>query len=711
MPNRLENAKSPYLKQHAHNPVDWHPWDEEALTLARENDRPIFLSIGYAACHWCHVMERESFESEDIARLLRENFVAIKVDREERPDLDEVYMTSVQLMTGHGGWPMSVFLTPDGRPFYGGTYYPQSNFAAIVSQLGEAWRNRRDDIEQVANELTEEIRKASQQRPLPGDGLPTPQNLLAHAVEDLKGRFDSQYGGFGNAPKFPPHHALRLLCQAVAENSEANTARTLLSMTLEKMACGGIYDHIGGGFHRYSTDRIWLVPHFEKMLYDQALLVRPYAEAGNLLDHEGFRRVARETCEWVLRDLRHPDGGFFSALDADSEGEEGKFYVWERAEAEALVGAEFCDRWQIRVEGNWHDEATRKPLSTNIPHLAEPLPDSFDETIQAARETLRATRDARPWPLRDEKILTAWNGLMLGALAYAGKALNEPRYIDAAINAATFCLTTLRPNGRLLHRWAEDDADIDAFLDDFAYLSDGLLDLYEATGDDRWEREAHALTSELLARFWDPEEAGFFFTSESHETLLTRTKELFDGALPSPNGVATRVLARLELPHAQALLSNYAALLTRAPQGTATLIGATLIDSSLVPQEGNDATITLYSPNEVVLKPGEAGEVRFVLSLPSGWHVNGPHPAEEYLIATKAVVSTDAPAAVGPAQLPGGEIYEGKITIPIPMQVAPEARSGEYHVNLTLTIQPCTMSHCLAPTDVTSRVMIRIQER
>ncbi len=710
MPNRLAGAKSPYLKQHAHNPVDWHPWDDEALALARETDRPIFLSIGYSACHWCHVMERESFESESIAELLRASFISIKVDREERPDLDEIYMTALQLMTGSGGWPMSVFLTPGGRPFYAGTYFPHDRFAGILTQLGQAWRKRRGEIEQVADQVTDELQKSARQRPLRVESAPAPEVLLAGAVEDLLGRFDGLHGGFGNAPKFPPHHALRLLCTAVQRNIHSDAAKKLLTVTLEKMACGGIYDHVGGGFHRYSTDRVWLVPHFEKMLYDQALLVRTYAEAGTLLDHPGFRRVARETCDWVLRDLTGESGAFFSALDADSEGQEGKFYVWSHVEAEPLAGAAFCERWQIHPEGNWHDEATRQPLLTNIPHLSGALLEKLSPDELTARETLRKARDARIWPLLDDKVLTAWNGLMIGALAFTGKSLSEPRYLDAARKAAEFCLSALKPNGELLHHWAGGEAGIDAFLDDYAYLADGLLDLYDATGETRWKSEARELLDTLLARFWDDEEAGFFFTSEAHERLIARSKDLLDGALPSPNGVAARALARLGDPHAAQLLDTYAGMLTHAPHGTATLIGAALLSGQGEVGSGEWGVVSpLLGPGELTLRPGETGEALFSLTIPGGWHVNGPSPTEDYLFATKATLQSDAPAAVGPVRLPHRETYEGTLEIPIDVKMTPDARPGTYALTLTLSLQPCTTNRCLAPTEVSARAEITVK--
>ena len=713
MPNRLALEKSPYLRQHAHNPVDWFPWGDEALALARETDRPIFLSVGYAACHWCHVMERESFEDAAVAEVLNAHFVPIKVDREERPDLDEIYMTAVQLMTGSGGWPMSVFLTPGGRPFYGGTYFPPESahgrvgFRSLLLQLSQAWRERRDEVEQVAGELVVEIEKAARQRPEPG--APTgAEALLESALDHLTRRFDGEHGGFGNPPKFPPHHALRLLCEADRRGLASADAVRMRDETLEKMALGGIYDHIGGGFHRYSTDRIWLVPHFEKMLYDNALLARVYAEALTLTGRAAFGRVARETCEMLLRDFLHPDGGFFGAIDADSEGEEGKYYVWSRAEAEALAGASFCDDYQIRARGNWHDEATRQPLTTSIPHRVGELPGELSPETLAARDALLQARKRRVPPLRDEKILTAWNGLAIGALAVAGKALGEPRFTAAAKRAADFCLTTLRIShppapslgttlvpqakegeSRLLHRWADGEAAIEAFLDDYAYLADGLLDLCEATGESRWKEEAQTLAEEMLVGFWDDEDGGFFFTSGVHEALLARSKDLFDGALPSPNGVASRVLARLggELAErADDLLRAYGGVLSRVPHGTLTLLEVGLL---LSPSLQPESRITQVSSG------ASPWEETFFLTVPSGWHV-------ENLSATAS-----SELELGAVRLPGN--LEGDtLALVVPVALSSKLAPGARALTITVRFSPCNTRECLPARELTARKTVRV---
>ncbi|MBC8101174.1 MAG: thioredoxin domain-containing protein, partial [Cytophagales bacterium] len=658
--NRLVQEKSLYLHQHAHNPVDWYPWGAEARERARREDKPIFLSVGYSACHWCHVMERESFESEATAALLNDHFVCIKVDREERPDVDEIYMTAVQMMTGHGGWPMSVFLTPDGQPFYGGTYFPPTGgrgriaFPDLVTQLADAYENRRDEVEQVAVSIGEELQKATRQRPIEAPAAPLDaKSLLQDAVADLAERFDEDNGSFNEGgPKFPPHHALRLLAAAVGSDTGGDAARLMLT-TLDKMALGGIYDHIGGGFHRYATDAIWLVPHFEKMLYDNALLARVFATAYEITGREAYARVTRETCDWVLRDLLDDAGGFHAALDADSEGEEGKYYLWTQGEALSLLGAahgtDFCEQYNILPDGNWREEATGHLTGTNIAHLAVGpaaavrvvLPDHLEPGISASLASLLAARDLRVLPAKDDKVITSWNGLMIGALAVAGKALDVPRYREAARRAADFCLTTLRPGGKLLRRYVRGESALPAFLDDHAFLADGLLDLFEATGEMRWLEEARSLASALLEDFWDAEDGGFFFAGRGHEALIAASKDLFDGALPSANGVAARVLARLGqqengavyADHARQMLTTFYGVLYRAPQGTHTLILAALdaFPGSKAEDVGSEATelgppsgpVTLTSDAHEPLRlaPGARGEATFTLHIAPGYHV------------------------------------------------------------------------------------------
>jgi uncharacterized protein YyaL (SSP411 family) len=739
--NRLAEEKSPYLLQHAHNPVDWYPWGLEALETARRDNKPIFLSIGYSACHWCHVMAHESFEDEGIGALLKEHFISIKVDREERPDVDEIYMTAVQMMTGQGGWPLSVFLLPDGRPFYGGTYFPPDNrggrisFRSLISQLAHAVQHRYFELEDVASQLTQELQTATRQRPVSGaPNTATADSLLKAALVDMTERADAANGGFGGAPKFPPHHALRLLLRG-AEREETD-ALPMLLVTLERMALGGIYDHIGGGFHRYATDAVWLLPHFEKMLYDNALLARVYADAYRLTGRVAFARVARETCDWVLRDMVDDAGGFHSALDADSEGVEGKYYVWSQEEVLERLGADtsraFCERYHFRPEGNYREEATGHQTGLNIPYLAlgpsgVALPDVLEDSQRESRGALLQSRYKRVPPAKDNKVLTSWNGLMIGALAFCGNVLNEPGYIAAAERAANFCLTTLRPEGALLHRYARGEAAIPAFLDDYAYLADGLLDIYEVTKRQDWLIEAQGLMDTLLSDFWDKEDTGFFFSGQEHEQLIARSKELFDGALPSANGIAARVSVRLgNLPEgdrfrkaAEMFLYNYRGLLQRAPHGTCTLVETALLAEA----SGGNATATMpvqltAEVTPLTVAPGEHLVLNFTLRLAPGYHVNSHRPPLPHLIATQGTVTFDIPATVGPLSYPEPEmltiageslpVYTGNAVFSIPVRIAEDAADFAGFVGLSVRYQPCSETACLAPETLTTAVEVKM---
>ena len=559
--NRLAHEQSPYLLQHQHNPVDWYPWGEEAFEKARAEDKPIFLSIGYATCHWCHVMAHESFEDEEVARLMNEAFVCVKVDREERPDVDGVYMTVCQMITGSGGWPLTILMTPEGQPFYAGTYLPKRGrlgrpgMLDLVPRIRAVWTQEREKIEASAGEITAILQEAAS-APVEEGGLD--EDALRLGFEQFRQRFDPQHGGFAAAPKFPTPHNLLFLLRYWRRTGEASALR-MATHTLRQMRHGGLFDHVGYGFHRYSTDERWLLPHFEKMLYDQALLVMAYAEAFQATGDGFFARVARETLAYVLRDLRAPEGGFYSAEDADSEGREGAFYVWTRAELDAVLGAEAAafaaDVFGATAEGNFEDEATRRRTGENVLHLpaasdelAEAhglAPDAWGERLEAIRRRLFEHREQRPRPLLDDKVLTDWNGLMIAALARAAQALGEPRYAEAAEEAARFLLTTLRSeDGRLVHRYRNGDAGLQANLDDYAFLTWGLLDLYETTFDPDHLAAAIRLTDEMLGRF-PAEGGGFYFTPDDGEALIARQKETYDGAVPSGNSVALLNLLRL----------------------------------------------------------------------------------------------------------------------------------------------------------------------
>jgi uncharacterized protein YyaL (SSP411 family) len=516
--------------------VDWYPWGEEAFRMATERDRPVFLSVGYAACHWCHVMERESFEDPETARLLNERFVSIKVDREERPDVDGIYMDAVQAMTGSGGWPMSVFLTPQGKPFYAGTYFPDEprhgmpSFRQVLGGISDAWSSRRDEVEVQSGRVTEAIARAGA---LAASADPLTDEIPRAAFTRLQGAFDARWGGFGGAPKFPQPMTLEfVLRQAIRGVPDA---LEMVVLTLERMADGGIHDQIGGGFARYSTDVAWLVPHFEKMLYDNAQLALLYTRAWLVTRNDRFRKVATTTLGYLLREMRHPDGGFFSSQDADSEGVEGRFSTWSWAELVDLVGEESAGAFGATPNGNWD--------GTNV--LVAP-PDSAD--VDDARRTLFQARETRVRPALDDKVLTAWNALAIRAFAEAARIFDEPVYMEEASRCATFLWEHLRDDrGRLLHSWREDVSTVPAFADDHALLAGALMTLYEATSDVRWFVAARELCDRLLELFHDPEQGGFFQTGSDAEALVVRPKDLYDHAVPSGNSAAAEALLRMAL--------------------------------------------------------------------------------------------------------------------------------------------------------------------
>jgi len=534
MANRLAHETSPYLLQHKDNPVDWYAWGEEALARSRDEDRPILLSIGYSACHWCHVMERESFEIEETARLMNESFVCVKLDREERPDLDSIYMEACQAMTGSGGWPLNVFLTPEQVPFYAGTYFPPQprmgmpSWRDVVEAVANAWQEKKDDIRAGGGRIAERLRGGALLEP---SSEPMKSSDLDAAVERLRSSYDATNGGFGGAPKFPPASTLEFLLR---RNEKRMTAHTLRAM-----ASGGMYDQVGGGFARYSVDPIWLVPHFEKMLYDNALLARAYLHGWQALGDELFRDVVEETLDWALREMRAPEGGFLSALDADSEGVEGKFYVWSveemRAALEGELDVDEALAWFGATDsGNFEGH--------NIPVRGPGRPEALGEW----RRRLYDVRAQRVWPGLDDKRLTAWNALMISALAEASAVLDRPDYLDAAARCADFLLGSLRDGeGRLLRTWKDGEAKLNAYLEDHAFLLEALLTLYEASFDPRWFAEARALADTMIERFADEDNGGFFETSSDHEQLLARRKDLEDHPIPSANAAAAYGLLRL----------------------------------------------------------------------------------------------------------------------------------------------------------------------
>ncbi len=559
--NRLIHEKSPYLLQHAENPVDWYAWEPEAFEKARKENKPIFLSIGYSTCHWCHVMAHESFENPEVARLMNEVFVCIKVDREERPDIDNIYMRACQKMTGSGGWPLTILMTPDKKPFFAGTYIPRESHHGrlgmldLVPRIKEVWDTQHADILKSADQITASLNQLSQGST--GDELD--KSTLKTAYEQLSSRFSEQYGGFGNAPKFPrPQNLLFLLRYWQSTNDEK--ALWMVVKTLQSMQEGGIYDHIGFGFHRYSTDSHWLVPHFEKMLYDQAMLAMAYIEAYQATGKKELRETAKKIFTYVLRDMADSKGGFYSAEDADSEGVEGKFYVWTEDEIRKVLKGEEADLiinvYNIDKTGNFRDEASEENTGANILHLEKTLTevafknktsvDELKERVEAARQKLFTARNKRIHPHKDDKILTDWNGLMIAALAKGAQVCNEPEYADAAKRAADFILTDMRrPDGRILHRYRDGHAAILANVDDYAFLIWGLLELYETVFDVHYLQTALNLNSEMIRYFWDEQNGGFYFTADDAEELIVRQKDIYDGAIPSGNSVAVLNLFRL----------------------------------------------------------------------------------------------------------------------------------------------------------------------
>jgi uncharacterized protein len=634
--NRLIHETSPYLRQHAQNPVDWYPWGPEALSAAKKLDRPIFLSIGYSACHWCHVMEHESFENETIAAVMNAHFICIKVDREERPDLDQIYMNAVQLMTRRGGWPRSVFLTPDLKPFFGGTYWPpetrmgMAGFHEILLKVQAAWVARRGELNHSAEELTAAVREIAA---MAGERSVLDESLLRGAMQRLISIADRRHGGFGGAPKFPHSMDIRLLLRCQKRFSDPD-ALAVSRLTLDKMAGGGIYDHLGGGFHRYSTDERWLAPHFEKMLYDNALLVPAYLEAFQATGEADYARVVRETLDYVLREMTQPEGGFCSTQDADSEGEEGKFFVWSQDEIDRLLGPDdarlfkYC--YDVTPEGNWEEKTI---LNRPKPHAqaAKVLgveEAKLSEALARCRQKLLDVRSRRIPPGRDDKVLVSWNGMMISAFAAAAQVLGDERYAKAAREAADFLLRTMRTkDGTLRHSYKDGQARYNAYLDDYACLIDGLFDLYQATFEARYLDDAVALAEKMIALFHDDRDEGFFYTSSDHEELIARNKEAHDGSTPSGNSMAAWTLLRLGRlcgrsdfeETAVSTLEFLSSVLAQSPTAAAQallaldfLLGPTqevaIIDGTR-PEESTEVLQTLHRrflPNKIVIRKSAA---------------------------------------------------------------------------------------------------------
>ena len=743
--NRLRDEKSPYLLQHAHNPVDWYPWGEEAFHRAEKENKPVFLSVGYSTCHWCHVMAHESFEDPETARILNRNFIPIKVDREERPEIDDLYMKATQLMTGSGGWPNSVFLTPEGKPWFAGTYFPPEDrfgrpgFKTLLTELASVWKERRGKVENQADKIWEAIEKIS--RSAPSSSLPG-QDTVDLAVKQFRRSFDSRWGGFGSAPKFPPHGALRLLLDQYRREKDPALLE-MITVTLDRMARGGIRDHLGGGFHRYSTDERWFAPHFEKMLYDNAQLLKIYADAYELTGEENYRRGADQLAGWVLGEMRSDEGGFYSALDADSEGEEGKFYLWSREEIISILDEEegelFCRAYGVTGEGNFPDEFSGEPRNRNILYLPQPIeklapdegrdPGRLRERLKISREKLLARRRERIPPHLDDKILTDWNGLMIGAIARAGRILDRPEYLKAAEEAAGFIGDNLYSAGRLLHTYRDGAARINGFLDDYAFLTFGLLELYQTTGDEQWLEASRKLADSLIELFEDTDRGGFYFTGPEEGgdgPRIFRSRSPFDRAIPSGNGMSRRVLINLfrltgekrYRESARKTLAAFSVPMRESPEAGATLVLALAEYLDLHPAEREDedaerrekepVTVRISQPEGQPDVPGRI-DLTVRIDIADGFHINSRRPRQDYLVPTSISLSEGSDWKLIEAQYPPGEeitpefspeplsVYRGTVEITVRLE---SAKQSPGPVVLRVDFQPCDDASCQAPETV-----------
>ncbi|MCZ6890050.1 MAG: DUF255 domain-containing protein [Gammaproteobacteria bacterium] len=714
--NRLILEDSPYLLQHAHNPVDWYAWGPAAFARAREEDKPIFLSIGYSTCHWCHVMERESFEDAEVARFINAHFVAIKVDRERRPDIDTIYMTAVQLMTGHGGWPMSSFLDPAGRTFFGGTYFPRAEFLALLQRVEVAWRENREALEQRAAQVAAAVHAATRSADIAAE---MDDDVVRRSVANLQRIHDVRHGGFGGAPKFPrePYYLL-LLDHAL--RADDRTVTNLIRFDLQAISRGGIHDQIGGGFHRYSTDDVWLVPHFEKMLYNQAQLARIYAQAWRLTGNSGFARIARQSLNYVLREMTAPDGGFYSATDADSGGGEGRFFVWTPAQIRGALSpadAELAiDLYGVTEEGNFEE--------ANIPYLPVALADFAAqrglsvsvllEQVEEIRGALRAARALRTPPDRDEKIVTAWNGMMIVALAEAAEILSEPRYRTAALRAAESLWASRHRDAALSRVRLDGRASIPAIQEDYAWLADGFVHVYDLTQDRRWLERARVLVATMNRLFWDDKAGGYFMNVAADGiTTMARPKDGSDGAVPSGNAAALHVLAKLAQRTgdpayrrtANALLAAYANSVNENPTGYSYLLrGAQLLaDGAAGPRR--------YAAQGAIRVEArmQADTLVVDLAIRRGWHINAHTTLSEDLIATVMRLEKAVPGwRPGVVSYPRPilktlgfqdeklALYEGEVRITMALEQTDTDRAAPL-IPVVLRLQACEDAVCLPP--------------
>lgn len=765
--NKLVNETSPYLLQHAHNPVNWYPWGDEAFAKAKAEDKPIFLSVGYSTCHWCHVMERESFEREDVAKILNEHYICIKVDREERPDVDAQYMLATQIFTRRGGWPNSVWLTPDGRPWFAGTYFPREDqggrpgFKTILNRLSSVWENQRNDVEQQANAIAEEIRKFSSGAQFePVDEL-KPDLLQKYALS-LHSRWDQTNGGFGGAPKFPPHSALSSMIYAHRQKENPQHLKVLAS-TLDAMMLGGMHDHLAGGFHRYSTDAKWVLPHFEKMLYDNAQLTRLYTDGYLLTKDERYKDIVADIYHWIKTDMIDPKGGFYSAIDADSEGEEGKFYVWHISEIEKILGksdaATFIKVYSLTDEGNYLEEATGERVGTNVIYMQESLktraeelkttPEALGKQLQAMREKLLVERNKRIRPHLDDKVVTSWNGLMIDALAYAGMKLNNKEYIAAAKNAADFILKEMRTSdGRLRRTWRKGSSNLPGYVEDYAFFIEGLLTLHTATKDDTYLNAAKSLADIMITDFEDKQKGGFYYASKNHDELFSRVKSTGGGGnIPDANGIAALSLIHLYeitkhkpyLEAAEGTLRSHSGQITEQPSmsddllitlneytritGKESFKAAQLADTTKADhQTGKDPVYikSFLSRNQVT--PGSTVYVAFDVTINPGWHVYSNELKSEFYIPFEIKHLESDNTAAGQVKYPPAvdyddkatetklKVYEGRFYAVIPVTIKDNAK-GEVTLKFEIQSQACDDKTCLMKENFPVEIKLNIADK
>ena len=728
--NRLIHETSPYLLLHAHNPVDWYPWGDEALALAKRENRLIFLSVGYATCYWCHVMEREVFSNPEIAKMMNEHFINIKIDREERPDLDEIYMTATQLLIQRAGWPNSVFLTPDLKPFYAGTYFPpidtpnRPGFPTILDAVHEAWVEREAEVIESADQISTAIEMATSRGFTTLTGRALDQSVTTAALDYLRTAYDTTNGGFGGAPKFPSPSNLEFLLSEYERESGLQTPPTkdellkMVTQTLDMMAYGGIYDQMGGGFHRYSVDAKWLVPHFEKMLYDNAQLAKIYLKVYQLTEEPQYRRVAEEIFGFIFREMSAPEGGFYSALDAETDAEEGKYYVWTTDEIQKVLGKKEASRFNTvyGVDKGANFEGK------NVLYVPEgSASESALKDLAAAREKLLAARAEREYPLLDTKVIVNWNGLMIDALAYGYDVLGDERYLNAASKAARFILDTMRkPDGELLHTYTAGVVKQDAYLDDYAFLARGLLGLYRATGDEEWLDSAKTLTDQMIQLFWDDRNGGFYYTKADAKHLIVRSKKPYDSAIPSGNAVAVENLLALGdnyREYAEKTLHIFAESMVQSPSS---FMHAHFALNNYLTSEAdqNASERSIVSATATVKnRNGEVYTVEMQLKIAAGWHINANPPGQDNLIPTTVAVDADAPVEIVEIVYPKGRttrfefsdtplnVYEETLTIPLRLKLKPDARLGEeFSITLQLTYQPCNDTQCLLPQTLDIRL-------